>query len=240
NCNSGCNAPTAGFASGGGEGGAVTDTGTTGVTVIAQQTVGPYATVQLQSTDPAALSNWLSQNGYNIPSEIQPIISAYVQESFDFLALKLVPGQGVSAMRPVRVTTTGASPTLPLRMVAAGTGAITPINLWILGEGRYETTNLPNFQITTDQLVWDWNTQESNYDSLKAAGFASTHNTGWLIDYAQPFSMYSLTDQLQYSVQDDPANSGYADASGQNAVQNFNDDMAALFGDIPPQSAWLT
>jgi hypothetical protein len=240
NCNfGGCNSPSAGFA-GGGEGGASTTTATGGVTVIAQQTVGPYQTVQLQSTDPTALTNWLSTNGYNIPADIQPIIAAYVNESFDFLALKLVPGQGVSSMRPVRVTTSGATPTLPLRMVAAGTGAITPINLWILGEGRYETTNLPNFQITADQLTWDWDTQESNYDSLKAAGFASTNNTGWLVDYAQQFSMYNVVDQLQYSVMYDPANSGYADASGNNALQNFNDDMAALFGDIPPQSVWLT
>ena len=38
----------------------------------------------------------------------------------------------------------------------------------------------------------------------------------------------------------DPASSGYADASGDNALQNFNDDMTALFGDIPPSSLWLT
>ena len=53
---------------------------------------------------------------------ILPVIDAYVAEGFNFLALKLVPGQGVDSMRPVRVTTPGAAATLPLRMVAAGTG----------------------------------------------------------------------------------------------------------------------
>src|ERR1700722_4649327 len=72
------------------------------VTVISQQTVGPYETVQLQSTNPTALSDWLSANGYAIPADVQPVLTAYVQEGFDFLALKLVPGAGVAAMRPVR------------------------------------------------------------------------------------------------------------------------------------------
>jgi hypothetical protein len=230
-------APGAAFNSG--AGGAATAT-TTGVTVIAQQTVGPYATVQLQSTDPTALESWLTTNGYDIPSDIAPIISAYVSESFNFLAMKLVPGQGVSAMKPVRVTTTGATPTLPLRMVAAGTGAITPITLWVLGEGRYTTTNAPTFQINDPQIVWDWDTQESNYESLKQAGFTGSANTAWLVDAAQPFSMYQVTSSLQYLVQSDPADSGYADSMGQNAAQNLSDDMAALFSDIPDGSLWIT
>ena len=71
-------------------------------------------------------------------TDIDPIIAAYVNEGFDFLALKLQPGQGVQAMRPVRVTTQGAGLTLPLRMVAAGTGATVGITLWVVADGRYE------------------------------------------------------------------------------------------------------
>jgi hypothetical protein len=240
NCGGGCtNAAAPGAAFGGGQGGAETGT-STGVTVIAQQTVGPYETVQLQSSDPSALTSWLSSHGYNVPSDISPIISAYVSENFDFLAMKLVPGQGVSAMKPVRVTTTGASPVLPLRMVAAGTGTITPITLWVLAEGRYDTVNLPSFQITDDQLVWDWDTQQSNYASLKQAGFAASSNRAWLIDDATPFSMYDVSYTLQNSVQNDPVGSGYADAMGQNAAQNLADDMSALLGSIPESTLWIT
>ena len=82
------------------------------------ENVGPYATVQLHSTDPSALNNWLAQNGFNIPADVTPVIDQYVTEGFDFLAMKLLPNQGVQAMRPVRVTTPGASLSLPLRMAA--------------------------------------------------------------------------------------------------------------------------
>jgi Uncharacterized protein conserved in bacteria (DUF2330) len=123
-----------GFFGGGGAGGGFGGFGG-GVTVVSQQTIGPYATVQLKSTDPNALNAWLKANGYDIPADVQPIIAAYVTEGFDFLALKLAPGLGVQAMRPVRVTAPGAGLSLPLRMVAAGTGATVGITLWVIADG---------------------------------------------------------------------------------------------------------
>ena len=48
-----------------------------GVVVNVKETVGPYDTVQLSSTDPTALLTWLSSNGYNVPSDMNPVITAY-------------------------------------------------------------------------------------------------------------------------------------------------------------------
>ena len=131
--------------------------------VISQSVVGPYDTVQLQSTNPTALTDWLTANGFSIPTDVQPIIAAYVSEGFDFLALKLQPGQGVQAMRPVSVTTNGASLSLPLRMVAAGTGATVGITLWVVAQGRYEAANFPNFTIDPSTLVWGLERPEQHH-----------------------------------------------------------------------------
>src|SRR5262249_51130853 len=139
-----------------------------GVAVLKNEVVGPYQTVQLQSEDPNALSSWLAQNGYNVPDDIKPIIDQYVAEHFNFLALQLRPGQGVSSMRPVRVTTQGANVVLPLRMVAAGTGANVGVTLWVVGEGRYGPQNFPSFVIASEDLVWDWASASSNYKTLRA------------------------------------------------------------------------
>lgn len=225
------------FEGGGGEGGGSAEDP---VTVVAQNTVGPYETVQLNSADPGALSAWLTQHNYNVPSDVQPVINAYVSEGFDFLALKLVPGKGVSAMRPVRISTPGASAVLPLRMVAAGTGAITPITLWVLAEGRYDTVNLPSFTINQNQLVWNWNTQSSNYKELRQTGFAATQNKGWLVQAAEPFSKYGITEPLTDTVMWEPTSSGYGDANGDGAEQEVADDLEALFGTIPDSSLWIT
>ncbi|MRG95739.1 DUF2330 domain-containing protein [Polyangium spumosum] len=212
-----------------------------GVEVIAEEVVGPYATVQLSSQDPNALANWLLSNGYYVPPDIKPVIDAYVNEGFNFLALKLVPGEGVNSMRPVRISSLGAQPTLPLRMVAAGTGAITPITLWILGEGRYEPTNFPSFQIKAQDLVWNWDTQSSNYTDLKKKSFDASGGKAWLIEAGQPFSRYWIEDNLKWTAQNDPENSGYGgDPMGPSALDECVEDLDTLFGSIPENTLWLT
>jgi Uncharacterized protein conserved in bacteria (DUF2330) len=139
-----------------------------GVQVLKQETVGPYETVQLRSADPAALSAWLGRNGFSIPVTIAPIVSAYVAEKFDFLALKLVPGKGIQSMRPVRVTTDGATPSLPLRMVAAGTGPNVGIGLWVVGAGRWEPQNFPTFTVKAEELTWNWAQSASDFKQVRA------------------------------------------------------------------------
>jgi MYXO-CTERM domain-containing protein len=233
--------PSCGFDNGAAGVGTTTTTGTSGgVTVIAQQVVGPYETVQLSSKDPKALGDWLANHGYAVPADIEPVIAAYVGEGFDFLALKLVPGQGVSAMRPVRITSPGASPVLPLRMVAAGTGATTPITLWVLGEGRYEPANAPSFVIAQSDLVWDWDTQSSNYAKLKADAFAASDGKAWLVEGGEPAAAAAIQQPLAQAVQYGAAQSGYGDGDPTKAQAELDQDLAKLYGTIDAASLWWT
>jgi hypothetical protein len=209
-------------------------------TVIAQEVVGPYQTVQLSSQNAGALETWLLQNGYNIPADIAPIIQAYVSEGFDFLAIKLVPGQGVSAMKPVRVTAPGAGLSLPLRMVSAGTGASVTLKAWIFGEGRYAPTNFASFTIDPKSLVWNYTTQSSNYSTLEQAGYDANMGKAWLVESARPFDGMGFAQQLESLAQTSPVQSGYADAMGQGADTACTDDMTTLFGSIPATSLWVT
>jgi uncharacterized protein DUF2330 len=165
------------------------------VTVTHVQNVGPYATVQLHSTDASALDNWLAQNGFVIPADVTPVIDEYVTEGFDFLAMKLLPNMGVQAMRPVRVTSAGASLSLPLRMAAVGTGAIVGITIWVVSDGRYEPQNYPFFHIDDKDLVWDYSTSLSNYTTLRVENEATLHNGGWEIE-----SSLTLNQQIVTSV----------------------------------------
>lgn len=213
-----------------------------GVDVIARQVVGPYETVQLASQDPAALKNWLTINKYNITADVEPVIDAYVNEGFDFLAMKLVPSADVKSMRPVRITSKGAVASLPLRMVAVGTGAITPITLWMVGEGRYEPTNFPFFTVDPLDVVWDWDTADSNYALLKDNAFKAGNNGNWLIQYAKPLSEFSISNVLEQVVSILPDQSGYGDPADNyaTATDELKADMDKLFVGIDPNSMWLT
>lgn len=230
---------TGGTGAGDGAGPGPTGSTGSGVEVIAAAVVGPYETVQISSTDPNALLDWLELKGYSVPPEIEPVIDDYVTEGFDFLALRLVPGAGIDAMRPVRITTPGASPTLPLRMVAAGTGAKTVMSLWVLGEGRYEPQNFPSFEIAESELVWNFDAQKSNYADLREQGFTDSNGFAWLTAAAEPQS----STQFQYLVEladASPTASGYADEQGMGAVEAAEADVETLLAGIPPNNLWVT
>jgi hypothetical protein len=162
------------------------------VTVTSQMQVGPYETVQLHSNDGSALTAWLTGHGYDIPDYTKPVVAAYVSQGFDFLALKLVPGNGVQTMQPVRVTTQGAAPSLPLHMVAVGTGATTGITIWVVADARWEPQNFPTFIIQDSQLAWDWATSSSNYETLRLANEAKLGGRGWQIESALSLSQYNF------------------------------------------------
>lgn len=137
------------------------------VTVTRQEVVGPYETVQIQSKDPGALAKWLKDNGFEITPDVLPVVNQYVVENFNFLAVKLRPGQGVQAMRPVRVTSKGPTVVLPLRMVTAGVASSVGITLWTVAQGRYEPQNFPVFYIPTSEIGWSWAQGRSNYTDLR-------------------------------------------------------------------------
>ena len=233
------------------------------VTVTKAENVGPYATVQLHSTDSSALDTWLAQNGFDIPADVVPVINQYVTEGFDFLAMKLLPNQGVQAMRPVRVTTQGASLSLPLRMAAVGTGTTVGITIWVVSDGRYEPQNFPFFHIDDSALVWDFSTSLSNYTSLRAENEAALGGKGWEIESSLTLNQQLITSLIlgggQYyggsgsfglGIPPEDATQDYlpigspdagADAGGYQSAEDVRAaDIAALFAGLAGSTVRVT
>ncbi len=224
------------------------------VTVTKAQNVGPYATVQLHpnsTTDASALEDWLTQNGFEIPEATKPTINEYVSEGFDFLAMKLLPGEGVSSMRPVRVTAPGSNLSLPLRMAAIGTGATVGITIWVVADGRYEPQNFPSFRIEDKDLVWDFATSSSNYTTLRTQNAATLGGKGWEMESSLDLAQAQITGLVTsggtgYGGAASQADQDYlpVPADGQNpgktAEQVRTEDIAALFAGMSGPSVRVT
>ncbi|WP_437585764.1 DUF2330 domain-containing protein [Sorangium sp. So ce1000] len=162
------------------------------VTVLHRGTVGPYETFTLATETPGALNTWLEANGYGVDASTQPVIDAYVEESFDFIAIRLLPGKDVKEMKPVRVVTPGANPALPLRMVAAGTGANVAITLFTISEARLAAEGFAAAAVPIDLLAWDFASQESNYGVLREKTLAAADDgRAFLTPYARQGSLFS-------------------------------------------------
>ncbi len=167
------------------------------VTVLKQENVGPYATVQLKSTNPKALTQWLIDNGFQVKPDEKPIIEQYVREGFDFLAMKLLPKKDVRSMRPVRVTMQGSSLSLPLRMAAVGTGAKVGITIWVVAEGRYEPQNFPLYVINDSDLAWDFSKSSSNYTELRAQNDLKFPGRGWELQSSIPLNRQAIKSAIE-------------------------------------------
>ena len=228
--------------------GATADAGSAGpgIQVLKEEVVGPYETKQLAivkpdgTPDPQVLEQWLADNGYAIPEDVKPVIAKYVAEQFNFFVMKLLPGKGVKDMRPVRVTSTGANAVLPLRMVAAGTGPVVGISLWVIGEGRYEPQNFPSFVIDTNELVWDWAQNKSNYTELRAQKTAAGNGRIWEIENSTTPWRASIEQTIRSGswprsgaypqTEEERAAIDYVADGNKTAVEVRDDDLAALFG----------
>jgi len=239
-------APSASEGSSGGSGGG---------TVTKEENVGPYATVQLKSTDPQALTKWLSDNGFQLKPEEIPIVQQYVAEGFDFLALKLLPNKDVKSMRPVRVTSYGASLSLPLRMAAVGTGAKVGITIWVVSDGKYQPQNFPFYKIEDKDLVWDFQSGASNYTSIRAQKDLEFAGKGWELQSSLSLDQQSVANTIRSGgvfVGGGPggpqgtAGNDYLpiEAEGQNAGKTADEvraaDIKALFAGMNGPSVRVT
>jgi hypothetical protein len=155
------------------------------VQVVEQAVVGPYETVTLRSTDPEALQKWLVDHDYAIPAISGPIISQYVQNGFDFIALRMQPSQEQRQIEPIRIVAPGADPSLPLRLMQIGGGPKIGLTLYVIGEGRYHTKNFPEGPPAIDKLIWDYSQSRSNYQELSLRKMEEADGRTFITEYAK-------------------------------------------------------
>jgi Uncharacterized protein conserved in bacteria (DUF2330) len=132
---------------GSGNEGATSSAAPPGVTVLAQQRLGPFQVASLAANDPAALTNWLGAHGYRLPKTLSESLRPYVRQHWTYTAIKLAPREGSSltgTLDPLSLTF--ATPTLvyPIRLSRLATTAQF-VHLYLLAPHRVRLTgsNLP-------------------------------------------------------------------------------------------------
>lgn len=109
-----------------------------GVSVLGREVIGGYDVARLAADDPNALQAWLAQNGYSIPPGAAPILKAYVDEGWKFVAVKLAGAEGANgALTPLRMAFDAREIVYPMRL---GSLSDRPVDvlLYVLAEHRVE------------------------------------------------------------------------------------------------------
>lgn len=92
-----------------------------GVTVVAEERVGPYDTVVITADDPAAVVHWLADNGYQLGALGPELLAPYVEGGMHFLALRLAPNRELGDLQPIAMTYAADTPMIPIQLTAVAT-----------------------------------------------------------------------------------------------------------------------
>jgi MYXO-CTERM domain-containing protein len=192
------------------------------VQVLAEEQVGPFATVTLQSDDPRALVEWLREHDYRIVPEMEPFIALYTAEGMKFTAMRLSDGEDTDAIVPIKMTYRSMNPIVPLRLTSVAAMPEMGVKVWVLSDQRFGPMNVPDITIADEDVRFDQNAWRSNYLPLVAREIDAAGGHGFVTEYAQP------TDELVQTI----ANSRVPDRIGEEGVI-ARDSLAALLATQP-------
>ena len=208
--------------------------------VPSRPVVDPYESI---STAPGAgsqsIREWLGASGYVIDAATSAVFDALDAEVHGYIGVRFAPNAADVAARPIRVTQFFSSvPVLPLRIARTGAPASLPTRLYVVASSRAETQNMPAVTVSLDNLVWNWDTETSNYDALRQDAFNVVGGQGWVVEHAAPFPVTAFRSAMVAFATAEPAASGWGDAA--EAPNNCTSDMDAIFAGLDPTATWVT
>ncbi|GGT93245.1 hypothetical protein GCM10010289_11580 [Streptomyces violascens] len=182
------------------------------VEVVGRERLGPFDVARLTATDPTALRDWLTRNGFQLPPALATELRPYVDQKWEYVAIRLAPDQPGQTLGgpldPLSLTFTSDHLVYPMRLSRL---AKTPqaLDLYVLANHRMEATSPIG---------------GSTPQTLFAGSIA--HPTGPLADLAgrdNPVYLTAMTQFFQYP----------SEITGDHELKTSTDDT-------PFQRVWYT
>ncbi len=116
------------------------------VNVLERQRLGPFDVTRLAANDPAALVNWLRDNGFPYPDGLDDNLAPYVADGWEIVAVQLVPAEAggslTGALQPLRLSFDSDRVVYPMRLSRSATMS-QHIDLYVLADHRMDPSALP-------------------------------------------------------------------------------------------------
>ncbi len=165
-----------------------------GVQVFASGAVGPYGFDIIGSSDPSALITWLREHNYRVTAGMEPLIDMYVAEQFVFLAMRLLPEQGVQDIQPIQVTYPSERPMIPLRLTAVAANPDMAVITWFFASSQAVPSNYTHMEIPDDDIRFSF--FGNNYRQLIGETANQYNGQAFVTEYAGPSSQITFADPL--------------------------------------------
>ncbi len=202
-----------------------------GVEILDKGIVGPFETQVVSSDDPTAMATWLEDNGYDLTDRGAELITPYVEDGMNFVALKLQQDRGVGDIRPLIMKYQTELPMIPIRLTAVAAQDDMGVLTWILASGRAIPRNylhvIPNYTL----LNWYQGTQQAyaSYQGLITNAMDEAGGQGFATDYAGRVN----DDLMQQLPRQEDYDAALAELRGADDARGFLSSL--IFGFVFPQ-----
>ena len=135
-------------------GGPQEDSDGRGVEVLSREAVGPYDLALLQAENVEVLREWLNENEYQIPDNVDATLQPYIDMGAAFVALKLLPDADSGDVTPLRLSFPGDTPTIPIVPTSVAADPDMGIIVHVLGQTRAIPSNYRHVSINEAAIDW--------------------------------------------------------------------------------------
>jgi hypothetical protein len=169
----------------------------TGVTIIAEQEVGPYETVTLQAESSEELLGWLQANDYDLPDDLDPVLTPYVNGGAYFVALRLGNDKDVGDIAPLGMTYEGTKAAIPIQLTSIAAMPDMRLQVSVFGKARFVPESYLHVQI--NEAAINWLERGSNYDDVISLAADEAGGHAFATDFAgstEPLEGWLYTGQF--------------------------------------------
>ncbi|MFH8571422.1 DUF2330 domain-containing protein [Streptomyces sp. NPDC017993] len=112
-----------------------------GVGVVGRERLGPFDVARLTASDPDALRDWLTSQGFRLPTALATELRPYVARRWEYVAVRLAPAERTrtlsGTLEPLRLSFASERLVYPMRLSRLAT---TPqsLGLYVLASHRME------------------------------------------------------------------------------------------------------
>ena len=132
-----------------------------------------------------ALIRWLRDNQYRVEEPMEPLINAYVEEGFSFLAMRLLPDEGVDSIAPIEITYPSEAPMIPLRLTAVAANPDMAVLTWFYADRQAVPVNYGHMEVADEELTFS-TFGGHNYRTLMGQRADEFGGQAFITEYAAP------------------------------------------------------
>jgi MYXO-CTERM domain-containing protein len=162
--------------------------------VEAQEAVGAFDVTVLHATTAPEISAWLTDNGFLAEDEAEPILQDYIDRDHRFVAVRLLPGNGVDEIHPLVIRYLGTEPCIPIVLTRIAAKDDMAVRAFFLGDrrmvptGGYKHVELNPLKLDWLGLAKDYVAEVSMAMDAEAAG-----GHAFLTEYAGPSDVVTMS-----------------------------------------------